>query len=271
MGDAENSGSKDAGNAEDVEGRIILNVGGVKYETRRSTLTAHPSTLLGTMFQQRNQTMLHPTNGNEYFIDRDGKLFRYVLQFYRTNKVIFPEPGVDHINREELEKEYDYFQLPHVVSPTSVVEPPNKSSPIRKLVSRKLDEFVSALRTIILEVSRSMLDASLDDFNVTITITFSKDGLAGGMTSLTLKPKNEGVSKLIWKIMYDHARIGYFMLLRFGEEIGNCLSNEMPEISWELNHKIYGQYERFYDIKLTIGYKFNRDEVLINSCLADVY
>jgi hypothetical protein len=45
------------------------------------------------MFQERNKALLHPTNENEYFIDRDGKLFRYILQFYRRNKIVWPEPG----------------------------------------------------------------------------------------------------------------------------------------------------------------------------------
>jgi hypothetical protein len=43
------------------------------------------------MFSERNKEMVHPTNGNEYFFDRDGHLFRYVLQYYRTGKVHWPE------------------------------------------------------------------------------------------------------------------------------------------------------------------------------------
>src|ERR1051325_5502487 len=56
-----------------------------------STLIAYPDTLLGIMFSERNKEMVHPTNGNEYFFDRDGHLFRYILQYYRTGKVHWPE------------------------------------------------------------------------------------------------------------------------------------------------------------------------------------
>ncbi|CAG8787869.1 23713_t:CDS:2, partial [Dentiscutata erythropus] len=35
--------------------KIILNIGGIKYETLRSTLTAQPETLLGTMFRDQNE------------------------------------------------------------------------------------------------------------------------------------------------------------------------------------------------------------------------
>ncbi|CAG8677184.1 4666_t:CDS:2, partial [Ambispora gerdemannii] len=73
--------------------RIILNVGGVKYETYRSTLTAYPYTLLGTMFQPRNQPLLHPTNGNEYFFDRNGKIFHYVMEYYRTGQILWRPPS----------------------------------------------------------------------------------------------------------------------------------------------------------------------------------
>ncbi|PKC05334.1 hypothetical protein RhiirA5_361454 [Rhizophagus irregularis] len=84
--------SNDGCNAKSlIEDRIILNVGGIKYETFISTLTAYPDTLLGIMFSERNKDMVHSTNGNEYFFDRDGYLFRYVLQYYRTGKVHWPE------------------------------------------------------------------------------------------------------------------------------------------------------------------------------------
>ncbi|RGB31360.1 hypothetical protein C1646_262429 [Rhizophagus diaphanus] len=58
--------------------RIVLNIGGIKYETYRSTLTAYPDTLLGTMFQERNEELLKP-NENEYFFDRnDTYILRYM-------------------------------------------------------------------------------------------------------------------------------------------------------------------------------------------------
>ncbi|CAG8503462.1 21737_t:CDS:2 [Racocetra persica] len=80
----------------DADDRIILNVGGVKYETFRSTLTAYPETLLGIMFADRNKEMLHPINGNEFFFDRDGYLFRHILQYYRTGMIHWPEQIAYH-------------------------------------------------------------------------------------------------------------------------------------------------------------------------------
>ncbi|CAG8547588.1 7444_t:CDS:2 [Dentiscutata heterogama] len=74
--------------------RIILNVGGIRYETYRSTLLVYPQTLLGTMFQPRNDSLLQPSNTglyNEYFFDRNGYAFRYILEFYRTGKILWPK------------------------------------------------------------------------------------------------------------------------------------------------------------------------------------
>ncbi|GBC44407.2 BTB/POZ protein [Rhizophagus irregularis DAOM 181602=DAOM 197198] len=218
--------------------RIILNVGGIKYETYRSTLTAYPSTLLGTMFQERNRALLHPVNGNEYFIDRDGKLFRYILQFYRRNKIVWPEPGSDYVSREELEEEFDYFQIPISYFSNDSNELPTqpvKISPITKIVSKKLDDFISVLQHSIIEVCATLSETNLQRFSAILTLTFAHENL----------------------ISND----------QYGEEIGKHLHKNIPEVTWELNHKIYGPTEKFYDIILNINYQFNRDDVLINSSL----
>ncbi|CAI2161520.1 1440_t:CDS:2 [Funneliformis geosporum] len=99
--------------------RIILNIGGEKYETYRTTLTRYPETLLGTMFQQRNKVLLDPKKGNEYFFDRNSKAFHYILEYYRTGKLIWPGYSLQdnnnnspNISCEELIIECDFFQIP---------------------------------------------------------------------------------------------------------------------------------------------------------------
>src|SRR6185369_11677900 len=68
---------------------------------------------LGRMFQKRTDELSHPTNNNEYFIDRDGYVFRYVLQYYRTGKMIYPDRFQSFgISKEELLIEFDFFQIP---------------------------------------------------------------------------------------------------------------------------------------------------------------
>ncbi|KAF0551114.1 nucleotide binding protein 1-like protein [Gigaspora margarita] len=93
------------------EEKIILNIGGKKYETFQSILTAQPETLLGTMFQDRNKSMRHPINGNEYFFDRNSEAFYYIMEFYRTGKItLLYESG--KVTYKQLEEEYNYFQIP---------------------------------------------------------------------------------------------------------------------------------------------------------------
>ncbi|CAH1759596.1 355_t:CDS:2 [Entrophospora sp. SA101] len=120
--------------------RIILNVGGIKYETCRSTLTAYPETLLGTMFHQRNREMLHPTNGNEYFIDRNGYAFYYILEFYH------------------LEQEFSYFQIPFT----------SKHDLAEKAAGELLDDFAYAIEELLCLAISKLVDR--------ISITFYRDG-----------------------------------------------------------------------------------------------
>jgi len=256
---------------ESVE-RIILNVGGVKYETYRSTLTAYPSTLLGTMFQERNKALLHPTNENEYFIDRDGKLFRYILQFYRRNKIVWPEPGSEYASREELEEEFDYFQIPssQFSNDNNELPTPIKVSPVTKLVSKKLDNFILVLQQSIIEICATLSETNLQRFSTILTLTFSHENLiSNGITTVSLKPRNDHLTKMLLKSLLPFGKLGYFLLDQFGEKIGGHLHRNIPEVTWELNHKIYGPREKFYDIILNINYQFNRDDVFNNSSLND--
>ncbi|CAG8517679.1 4446_t:CDS:2 [Acaulospora colombiana] len=54
--------------------KIVLNVGGIKYETYRSTLTSYPTTLLGSIFRcdDNQNPFFDPAHENEFFIDRDA-------------------------------------------------------------------------------------------------------------------------------------------------------------------------------------------------------
>ncbi|CAG8530821.1 3262_t:CDS:2 [Paraglomus occultum] len=93
--------------------QIVFNVGGIKYETALSTILAYPDTLLGRMIQKRADELSHSTHSNEYFIDRDGHAFRYILQYYRTGKIIYPDRHQSFgVSEKELLIEFDYFQIP---------------------------------------------------------------------------------------------------------------------------------------------------------------
>lgn len=92
------------------EDRIVLNIGGRKFEMLRSTLQNYPDTLLGTMFHPRNRSLLRTVPGttNEFFLDRDAEMAALILNFYRTGRVFVPPL----CSLEAIKSEMDYFQIP---------------------------------------------------------------------------------------------------------------------------------------------------------------
>lgn len=93
---------------------IELNVGGQVYFTRLSTLTGLPHSLLWKMFTSKKETAndLAKDSKGRIFIDRDGFLFRYILDYLRDKQVVLP----DHFpERGRLKREAEYFQLPDLV------------------------------------------------------------------------------------------------------------------------------------------------------------
>ncbi|CAG8764213.1 5629_t:CDS:2 [Gigaspora margarita] len=145
--------------AEDGEQRVILNVGGIKYETYRSTLAKYPETLLGTMFSSRNEALLHTTNGNEYFFDRNGDAFRYIMTFYRDGKISCDKNLM--VNESELATEIDYFQIPSYVNHTDYDLAYKKGAKI-------LNEFIDLIENIVYE--------NICLFETIVNIVFHKNG-----------------------------------------------------------------------------------------------
>ena len=60
---------------------IKLNVGGVMYVTTRSTL-CQPGSWFETMFSGKMEPGIQIDGA--YFIDRDGEMFRYVINYMRN-------------------------------------------------------------------------------------------------------------------------------------------------------------------------------------------
>lgn len=85
---------------------IELNVGGKFYSTSVLTLTREPDSLLGRIFSGR-QTVDKDGTG-KYFIDRDGALFRYILDFLRTKRLHLPE---DFCEIARLRNEAEFFEI----------------------------------------------------------------------------------------------------------------------------------------------------------------
>lgn len=57
---------------------ITLNVGGIRYQTTRTTIHKHQETMLSALLRNTSE------DTREIFIDHDGDLFRWILLWYRT-------------------------------------------------------------------------------------------------------------------------------------------------------------------------------------------
>ncbi|XP_078078499.1 BTB/POZ domain-containing protein KCTD21-like [Mustelus asterias] len=102
-----------------MSGPITLNVGGKLYTTSLKTLTRYPESMLGLMFNGALPTS-KDQQGN-YFIDRDGKIFRHILNFLRTSHLDLP---VGFQELELLNREADFFQIKPLLEALQTVKSP---------------------------------------------------------------------------------------------------------------------------------------------------
>ena len=87
---------------------IELNVGGQVYVTRHKTLVAVPDSLLWNMFSQTSPQELARDSKGRFFLDRDGFLFRYILDYLRDLNLVLPDYFPE---KSRLQREADFFQL----------------------------------------------------------------------------------------------------------------------------------------------------------------
>ena len=85
---------------------ITFNVGGKLFATHKSTVIKYPDTLLGK-FLSHPETMKMDVTGS-YFWDRNSDLFNYILDFYRTGKIVYPK----FISKKDFHAELEYWGIP---------------------------------------------------------------------------------------------------------------------------------------------------------------
>ena len=86
--------------------KVNLNVGGQHFTTTVQTLTKDPDSMLAAMFSGRFP--MKPAEDGTSFIDRDGKYFRYILNYLRDGKLSLPEGATFY---EEIEAEAEFYQI----------------------------------------------------------------------------------------------------------------------------------------------------------------
>uniref|UniRef100_A0A7N8XXK2 Potassium voltage-gated channel, Shaw-related subfamily, member 4 n=1 Tax=Mastacembelus armatus TaxID=205130 RepID=A0A7N8XXK2_9TELE len=84
--------------------KIIINVGGTRHETYRSTLRTLPGTRLAWLVDSDAQVSSDSdaASTTEFFFDRHPGIFAYVLNYYRTGKLHCPADVCGPLFEEEL-------------------------------------------------------------------------------------------------------------------------------------------------------------------------
>ncbi|ALD62030.1 BTB/POZ domain [Mollivirus sibericum] len=124
---------------------VRFNVGGKLFRTCVSTVRAHPDCLLVRMLDGEAEPIL--TEDGCFFIDRDSKLFRYVIGYMRSPLVGADEPallptGVNELDR--LTQEADYYNLPDLarIAKTAIEAAARDKTMKRKALQARVESLV---------------------------------------------------------------------------------------------------------------------------------
>ncbi|XP_061744155.1 uncharacterized protein LOC133543550 [Nerophis ophidion] len=96
-----------AGQLSVSRGAVHMDVGGQMYTSSLATLGRYPESRIGRLFDGSEPVVLDRLK-RRYFIDRDGVMFRHVLNFLRTSKLLLPD---DFQEYSLLYEEASFFQL----------------------------------------------------------------------------------------------------------------------------------------------------------------
>lgn len=102
---------------------VELNVGGVHYTSTRKTLTSDTNSRFSELFTKSTSATVVKDAKGRIFLDRDGVLFRYILDFLRDNCIVLP---AGFREKQRLLNEAEYFKLNGMVK---CIQALNESQP----------------------------------------------------------------------------------------------------------------------------------------------
>lgn len=115
---------------------IHLTVGGVNYLTTRTTLTKFPNSMIGVMFSGQFATT--QLSDGSFFIDRDGQIFKYVLNFLRSGQLTLPK---DFKDLSQLKLEVEFYQILPLVEIVSLLFRKQLEQEEKQLEREELNSF----------------------------------------------------------------------------------------------------------------------------------
>jgi hypothetical protein len=104
------------------EGRVVLNIGGHRFETSVQTLRRLPHTFFDAYFSGRYAQDV--CSDGSIFIDRDGEHFGYVLEYMRDGVVSVAVQEASELNvrlLRKLKREFGFYCIELMADPEEVV------------------------------------------------------------------------------------------------------------------------------------------------------
>ncbi|XP_070195835.1 BTB/POZ domain-containing protein kctd15-like [Littorina saxatilis] len=204
---------------------VHIDVGGVIYTSSLETLTRFSDSKLARMFNGNIPIVLDSLK-QHYFIDRDGHMFRFVLNYLRNQRLIVPEKFDEF---EQLYEEARYFELAGLLRELEAVKK-----------SKELNELAKVAREIKTEkgISPAVPASEPGGFVDCIAVSISPD--LGERISLSAeKSLIEEVFPELTSALMDTRNSGWHMdnhfVIRFPLN-GFCKLNSVQVIQRLLNN-----------------------------------
>ncbi|XP_036401362.1 BTB/POZ domain-containing protein KCTD4-like [Megalops cyprinoides] len=219
---------------------VTLNVGGYLYAAQRQTLARHPGSLLEELAGGKKPVQHVDAMGNT-FIDRDGPVFRHVLNFLRLGELVLPD---DFKEAALLRREADFYRLGELAQAVqdweqrqlqrqepALLEVTDHSERAQGLRIYCSDAgFIDKVKARLVQVSKSRLDGFPEEFEVSSNAIQFRHFIKSEMGSrLVLKQDNTFLCTLdclkLETVMLA-LRSGYRLLTSLDSGRGSVLQSE---------------------------------------------
>lgn len=159
-------------------GTITLNVGGFLYAAHRTTLSRHQGSVLEELASGK-KTVQHTDSMGNPFIDRDGPVFRHILNFLRTGDLQLPD---DFREAGLLRREAEFYRLSGLVEaileweelravqrePAFLEVTDERSQGFKVYCSDP--SFIDKIKGRLVQISKSRLDGFPEEFEVSSNV-----------------------------------------------------------------------------------------------------
>ena len=179
---------------------IKLNVGGHYFSTTLGTLRSSNSMLLIMVSERFEQK---PEEDGAFFIDRDGRHFRSILNYLRTTELSFPEGETAF---RELQAEAQFYQIQGILDKLQfnseiVTDNEHRKKLLQWLPPKDTQKRQRRLRLLFRASQDGFMaetfHSKCDNKGPTITIVQSGDNIFGGFTEESWDSKYSSIVRFI--------------------------------------------------------------------------